>query len=215
MIRTTLRTLTLAAAVALLAPAVSRAQSTKVGGVTPADALTPQEREMLAVANEFAQRVGQAMERWIAAREVTPDRLFSTLYYPVPATDPPKFTTDYDRLSDRDLQPIQESLLARSSAIVFTVTVDRNGYLPTHNLRFSQPLTGNPAIDLVNNRTKRIFADRTGLAAAQSTAPFLIQRYARDTGETMVDLSVPVVVQGKHWGAVRIGYRPVEAKAVN
>jgi methyl-accepting chemotaxis protein len=90
------------------------------------------------------------------------------------------------------------------------VTVDRNGYLPTHNQRYSQPLTGNLANDLVNNRTKRIFNDRTGLAAAQSTAPFLVQNYQRDTGETMADLSVPVFVQGKHWGAVRIGYRRVE-----
>jgi methyl-accepting chemotaxis protein len=90
------------------------------------------------------------------------------------------------------------------------VLVDRNGYLPTHNLRYSQPLTGNLANDLVNNRTKRIFNDKTGLAAARNQAPFLIQRYQRDTGETMVDLSVPVMVKGAHWGALRIGYRQVE-----
>jgi hypothetical protein len=202
----------LALALALLAPAASLAQSTKVGGVTPVDALTPQEREMLGVATDFSQRVSQAMERWIATGEITPERLFSALYYPVPATDPPKFTTDYDRLSDRDVLPIQEAVLTRSTAIVFAVTVDRNGYLPTHNQRYAQPLTGNLAIDLVNNRTKRIFNDRTGLGAAQSTAPFLVQRYQRDTGETMVDLSVPVLVSGKRWGAVRIGYRPVDPR---
>jgi methyl-accepting chemotaxis protein len=43
-------------------------------------------------------------------------------------------------------------------------------------------------------------------------APFLIQNYQRDTGETMADLSVPVVIQGKHWGAVRIGYRRMESR---
>jgi methyl-accepting chemotaxis protein len=128
----------------------------------------------------------------------------------VPNTDPPKFTTDYDKLSDRDILPIQEGVLARSPTIVYTVTVDRNGYLPTHNQRYSMPLTGNLASDLVNNRTKRIFNDKTGLAAAQNTAPWLVQNYQRDTGETMADLSVPVFVQGKHWGAVRIGYRRLE-----
>jgi hypothetical protein len=199
---------------AALAPASASAQSQsiKVGGVTPVDALTSQEREMLGLANEFARRTTETIDKWLAAKELTPERLFSFLYYPVPNTDPPKFTTDYDRLSDRDLLPIQESVLTRSTAIVFAVTVDRNGYLPTHNQRYAQPLTGNLAIDLVNNRTKRIFNDRTGLAAAQSTAPFLVQRYQRDTGETMVDLSVPVLVQGKHWGAVRIGYRPVDSR---
>jgi hypothetical protein len=29
----------------------------------------------------------------------------------------------------------------------------------------------------------------------------------------MADLSVPIFVQGKHWGAVRIGYRRLETAA--
>ncbi len=208
----------LAAALAL-SPARAHAQpATKVGGVTPVEALTAQEREMLALGNEFARRTTETIEKWIAAKEVTPDRLFSFLYYPMPNTDPPKFTTDYDKLSDREggggLVDIQEQIYNRQpNVIVYTVTVDKNGYLPTHNKRYSMPLTGNLASDLVNNRTKRIFNDKTGLAAAQNTAPFLIQNYQRDTGETMADLSVPVSVLGKHWGAVRIGYRRIETAA--
>ncbi|WP_242338712.1 MULTISPECIES: hypothetical protein [Anaeromyxobacter] len=179
--------------------------------VTSADGLTAQEREMLDLATHFAARCAAALDRWID-KEVTKERLFSFLYYPIPATDPPKFTTEWDRLSDRDILPIEESVLAKSAVIQFAVMVDRNGYLPTHNQRYSQPLTGNLANDLVNNRTKRIFNDRTGLAAARSEAPFLIQRYQRDTGETMADLSVPIFVRGVHWGAVRIGYRAVDSR---
>jgi methyl-accepting chemotaxis protein len=171
------------------------------------DALNAQEKEMLGVAQDFARRVTETMEGWLAAKEVGEERLFSFLYFPIPRTDPPKFTTDWDRLSDRDVQGIEEAVLTRSQALVFAVLVDKNGYLPTHNVRYSQPLTGNLAVDLVNNRTKRIFNDRTGLAAAKSGAPFLIQRYQRDTGETMVDLSVPVFIRGTHWGAVRLGFR--------
>jgi hypothetical protein len=202
---------------AALAPAAAAAQgqAVKVGGVVPVDALSAQEREMLGVATEFARRTTETIDRWLAAKEVTPERLFSFLYYPVPNTDPPKFTTDYDRLSDREgpggFVEIQESAYNRApNVIIYTVTVDKHGYLPTHNKRYSMPLTGNLASDLVNNRTKRIFNDRTGLAAAQNTAPFLIQNYQRDTGETMADLSVPIFVLGKHWGAIRIGYRRVE-----
>jgi len=178
----------------------------------PAEALTPQDREMVALANDFAFRCAEALERWMAKQETSQEKLFSFLYYPIPKTDPPKFATDWDRLSDRDILPIEEAVLSKSSAISFAVLVDRNGYLPTHNQRYSQPLTGNPAIDLVNNRTKRIFNDRTGFAAATSEAPYLVQRYQRDTGESMVDLSVPVFVRGQHWGAVRIGYRPVDSR---
>jgi methyl-accepting chemotaxis protein len=214
MIRTLART---AAVLLAVAPVAAHAQSVKVGGQVSPESLTAQEREMLALGNEFAKRVTETLEKWLAAKEVTPERLFSFLYYPIPNTDPPKFNTDYDRLSDREgaggFVDIQETIYNRApNVIIFTVTVDKNGYLPTHNKRYSMPLTGNLASDLVNNRTKRIFNDRTGLAAAVNTAPFLIQNYQRDTGETMADLSVPVFIQGKHWGAVRIGYRRLETK---
>lgn len=179
---------------------------------TSAELLTAQDREMLGLANDFARRCGETIERWIAKGEVSEERLFASLYYPIPKTDPPKFSTDWDKLSDRDVLPIEEAILARSPSIFFTVMVDRHGYLPTHDQRYSLPLTGNPASDLVNNRTKRIFNDRTGLAAARNEAPFLVQRYQRDTGETMVDLSVPLQIRGRHWGAVRIGYRAVDAR---
>jgi methyl-accepting chemotaxis protein len=212
MILTSLRLVALAALLAALAPAPARAQlQTKVGGQTSLEGLTAQEQEMLAVANDFSRRCAETLEKWISSKETTRDKLFSSLYYPVPKTDPPKFTTDWDRLADRDIQAVEEAALARSPVMVYAVLVDRYGYLPTHNARYAQPLTGNLAMDLVNNRTKRIFNDRTGIAAARSVAPFLIQRYQRDTGEVMADLSVPVMVQGSHWGAVRLGYRSLDA----
>jgi methyl-accepting chemotaxis protein len=202
----------LAPSAAAAAPPKGGGATTKSGATTPPDALATQEREMLELANEFAERCTAAIDAWLKKKEVTPERLFSFLYYPQPDTDPPKFTTDYDTLSDRDILAIEEEILARAPTIIYTVMVDKNGYLPTHNQRYSQPLSGNKASDLVNNRTKRIFNDKTGLAAAQNTAPFLVQRYQRDTGETMADLSVPLIIQGKHWGAVRIGYRHLETR---
>jgi len=196
----------------LLAPAAAHAQAKAPAADALADGLPPQEREMLLLAQDFARKCGDAMEGWLQKQETSPERLLSFLYFPLPKTDPPKYTTDWDKLSDRDVQPIEEAVLGKSAAIVFAVLVDKNGYLPTHNVRYSMPLTGNLAADLVNNRTKRIFNDKTGLAAARSVAPFLVQRYQRDTGETMVDLSVPVMLRGEHWGAVRIGYRAIETK---
>lgn len=186
--------------------------SPRAGLSAAADGLNSQDRDMVALATEFATRCSSTLEKWLSSQEVSQDKLFSFLYYPMAKTDPPKFTTDWDQLSDRDILPIEEAVLAKSPAISFAVLVDRHGYLPTHNQRYSQPLTGNPATDLVNNRTKRIFDDRTGFAAATNEAPFLIQRYQRDTGEIMVDLSVPVFIRGQHWGAVRIGYRALDVR---
>jgi hypothetical protein len=196
----------LALACAALAPARSLAQA-----VPKLDSLALQEREMLALATDLSKKCAATLERWITNKEITEEKLFSFLYYPILNTDPPKYATDYDRLSDRDILPVEEAVLAKAPMILFTVLVDKNGYLPTHNTKYSQPLTGNRAVDLVNNRTKMMFIDRTGIAAARSQAPFLFQRYARDTGEVLIDLSVPVIVRGSHWGAVRIGYRQIDA----
>jgi HAMP domain-containing protein len=84
------------------------------------------------------------------------------------------------------------------------VGVDENGYLPTHNSRFQRPVTGDPQQDLSGNRTKRIFADPVGIAAAKNKEPSLVQVYKRDTGETMWDVSSPIFVKGKHWGGFRV-----------
>ena len=134
-------------------------------------------------------------------------QLFDTFYIPIPNTSPQKFHTQYDRMTDGVVRPIIDKYLSMDKRIVFVVPVDVNGYLPTHNSRYSRPLTGDGDADTKWNRTKRLFSDRTGLAAARNKEPYLLQKYSRDTGEEMGDLSVPIVVQNRHWGAIRIGYR--------
>jgi len=201
-IRSTVATLALVCAA--LVPARPLAQTSRVDG------MSAQEREMVTLVTDLAKKCAATLERWIASKEITEEKLFSFLYYPILNTDPPKYNTDYDRLSDRDILPLEEAVLAKSPVIVFVVMVDKNGYLPTHNTKYSLPLTGNRAVDLVNNRTKMMFIDRTGITAARNQSPFLFQRYQRDTGETMVDLSAPIFVRGTHWGAVRIGYRAID-----
>ena len=102
---------------------------------------------------------------------------------------------------------LQEALLASMPQLAYCGAVDDNGYFPTHNKKFSQPLTGDYATDIVNNRTKRIFNDRTGARCGSNTKAFLLQTYKRDTGEVMHDLSAPIYVDGRHWGGFRVGYR--------
>jgi HAMP domain-containing protein len=117
--------------------------------------------------------------------------------------DKPKYHTRYDALTDRAVLVFQDKFLEHQD-FVFAVGVDENGYLPTHNSRFQKPFTGDPEKDLAGNRTKRIFADPVGIAAAKNTEPTLVQVYKRDTGETMWDVSAPVFVKGKHWGGFRV-----------
>lgn len=115
------------------------------------------------------------------------------------------YATGLDSYLDNAILEIEDEFL-KDPQIVFAVLVDGNGYLPAHNSIYSQRLTGDFAPDRDNNRTKRLFDDAVGLAAAQNTSqPYLKQVYQRDTGEEMWDISSPVYVKGRHWGAFRIG----------
>jgi HAMP domain-containing protein len=129
---------------------------------------------------------------------------FDTNYVPIGNFTPPKFHTKYDTYLDKAVLSLQDEFLEDKS-VVFAVTVDKNGYLPTHNSRFQQPITGDNAKDLTGNRTKRVFNDPVGLKAAQNTQKGFQQIYKRDTGQILWDISSPIMVKGKHWGGFRIG----------
>ncbi len=134
--------------------------------------------------------------------------LFDQQYRPIPNTAPQKYSTGYDRDFQTQIQPVIDELLQRAKGATFALCVDTNGYGPTHNSKFSKPLTGNREQDLAHSRDKRIFNDPTGSRAAQNTQPCLLQTYMRDTGEILSDLSMPIEIQGKHWGALRVGFVP-------
>ena len=160
-----------------------------------------------------AQAVGKLFETAIRSGQISEAALFDRTYKPIPNTSPQKHSSQFDGFTDRVLPAIQEALLASMPQLAYAGAVDNNGYFPTHNKKFSQPLTGDYDTDLINNRTKRIFSDRTGKRCGANTRPFLLQTYKRDTGEVMHDLSVPIYVNGKHWGGFRVGYRSSHAPA--
>lgn len=163
--------------------------------------------EVRKLAENCRDEIQLEMEKLLSSNKLTVQQLFDTFYIPIPNTNPQKFNTQYDHLADEVFRFILDSYLEKDPRLLFVVAVDKNGYLPTHNTKYSRPLTDNQDFNVKHNRTKRIFNDRTGLAAAQNTKPYLLQTYSRDTGEQLVDLSVPILVKGKHWGALRIGYK--------
>jgi methyl-accepting chemotaxis protein len=158
------------------------------------------------LAHGAAEQIRQAFEQAIKEGRIRQADLFDRKHKPIENTRPEKYTTTYDQLADKLLPPIQEPILKQHEAIVYAIATDPQGYVPTHNNRFCKPLTGNHEKDLINNRTKRIFDDRTGSRCGSHAHPLLLQTYKRDTGEVMHDLSVPIFVNGQHWGGFRIGY---------
>lgn len=177
------------------------------GIVKAAELQSELDQNVYSWAQQCRKEVLEQFDLLLRSGHLNAGQLFDTFYIPIPDTNPQKYRTQYDKLTDEVLRPIIDRYLKKDKRLVFVIAVDRNGYLPTHNTRYAQPLTGNPKVDSVKNRTKRIFNDRTGLAAARNTEPYLLQRYNRDTGEKMADLSIPITVNKRHWGAIRIGYK--------
>lgn len=134
--------------------------------------------------------------------------IFDEAYKPVPNSNPQKYTTSYDKAVERQLQEAYDQLVANVPGSVFSLCVDRKGYAPTHNSKYSRPLTGDLKKDLVESRDKRMFSDPVGLRAAQNLSPWLLQTYRRDTGEVLNDLSLPIEINGRHWGGLRLGFSP-------
>jgi methyl-accepting chemotaxis protein len=132
--------------------------------------------------------------------------IFDQSYQPIAGSNPPRFTTGYDRAVERDLQAVYDGVLGQLSGCVYALAVDNRGYAPAHNSKFSQPANGSYEHDLALTRHKRIFDDPVGAKLAANRKPFLFQTYLRDTGEVINDLSMPIVVDGRHWGAVRVGF---------
>jgi methyl-accepting chemotaxis protein len=88
--------------------------------------------------------------------------------------------------------------------------VNADSYLSAHNQRYSKPLTGDEAADLVGNRTCRKFERPSELRSAKNTEALLLQTYLRDTGEILCDIAMPISIGGRIWGNVRVGV-PAEA----
>jgi methyl-accepting chemotaxis protein len=167
---------------------------------------------MIEIVQSRAAQIAEAFADALTAGQISEQDLFDTDYVLIARTDPPQAMTRFVRLTDRILPPIQEPVLELDARIVFCAAVDRNGYLPTHNAQFSRPQSNDPVWNAANCRNRRIFDDRVGLKAGRSTAPFLLQVYRRDMGGgqsvLMKDLSAPITVGGRHWGGLRLAYRP-------
>ncbi|MEM9604785.1 MAG: methyl-accepting chemotaxis protein [Pseudomonadota bacterium] len=174
---------------------------------TTSEFTDPFHEHVLDIAKEASPAIGAALERGLANRIYSEDQLFEPVYELIRATDPKKYKTRFDDWCDNHLPAIQEPILDLDEHIVFAITADRSGYVPTHNLRFSKPLTGRRTLDIVGNRTKRVFADHVGRTVGRHEQPHMLQIYRRDTGEIMFDMSVPVYVNGRHFGGFRVGYR--------
>ncbi|HJV81494.1 methyl-accepting chemotaxis protein [Noviherbaspirillum sp.] len=158
---------------------------------------------------EAAAKICALLEEGVRSGALSEADLFDSKHKPIPGTNPEQFMTRFTPYCDQVLPEILEDILTWAPKIVFSVVTDRKGYIPTHNRKFSKPQGSDPVWNQANSRNRRFFIGRTETAAINNRKRFLLQTYRRDMGGgkhvVMKDLSVPIVVDGKHWGALRIG----------
>lgn len=135
--------------------------------------------------------------------------VLDTNYRAVPNTNPQKYTTAYNAYFDTELQPLYEQGLQDISGAIYCVLSDLNGYVSTHHRKFQKELTGDFAHDVIYSRHRKIyFTNETEKRRSKNLQPFLFQTYCRDTGEVLNDISMPIFVNGSHWGAIVVGFKP-------
>jgi methyl-accepting chemotaxis protein len=160
---------------------------------------------------DTAAVIAAGFEKAIDSGEIRLDDLFDENYTPIAGSNPQQMMTRFVSFTDRILPAIQEPVLGMDPRVVFCAAIDRNGFLPTHNRKFSQPQGSDVAWNTANCRNRRMFNDRVGLASGRNTKPFLLQTYRRDMGggvfALMKDASAPIVIRGRHWGGFRMGYK--------
>jgi methyl-accepting chemotaxis protein len=166
---------------------------------------------LIRVVIDTAKAISAAFEAAVERGDIRLEQLMDENYREIPGTNPKQYLTDYVAFTDRILPPIQDPIQKTDPRIVFCVAWAKGGYLPTHNPNYRLPQGPDPVWNNANCRNRRLFSDRAVKKVAENTRPFLLQTYRRDMGGghfvLMKDLSSPIRVRGRHWGAFRMGFR--------
>jgi methyl-accepting chemotaxis protein len=167
---------------------------------------------LIRVVIDTARQISAAFENAVGRGDIRLEQLMDENYREIPGTNPKQYLTDYVEFTDRILPAIQDPIQKIDPRIVFCVAWARGGYLPTHNPNYRLPQGPDPVWNNANCRNRRLFNDRAVKKVAANTKPFLLQTYRRDMGGgnfvLMKDVSAPIHVRGRHWGAFRMGFRP-------
>jgi hypothetical protein len=137
---------------------------------------------------------------------LTKDDIFDENYIEIPGTNPKKYTTRFTNVFSKWIQGVEDQFLL-DTEVEFAILVDKNGYVPIHNSKYSHPPTNNYAKDVVYSRSQRNFSAYEGIKKIlnYNGDSAIKELYQRDTGETLWNIGAPVRLYGKQWGSFIIG----------
>jgi methyl-accepting chemotaxis protein len=141
-----------------------------------------------------------------------------------------KYDSAYDLYTDDRWQGIMDSFMNDEDVIyamaaAYSDNPSYAGYIATHNSIYSErgeaskDAWGDEGFLSQNFRANRVFNDQTGYNAVMNTNTdeVYLQKYDRlIDGRTVEawDISYPLMIDGKHWGAVRVAVSKEKADAL-
>lgn len=153
---------------------------------------------------QWAEQVMQALEKISASGVNVFDNNYRELN---PGEKYIQYMTSYVQAAEPVLQPILDGFLQQQPDFAYAVASNKDGYVPVHHSRVSKPRTGDAETDNTYSRNMRkYFTSRAEQRRCTHESPFLLQTFIRDTGEILNDLSIPLYVNGRHWGALIMGF---------
>lgn len=163
-----------------------------------------------------AKGVSRIMEEAVDNGILRAEDLFDANYQMIQGASPPKYRTQYDSYLDKAILKLQDEFL-EDSAVLYAVSVDANGYVPTHNTRYQQNSGEDTPADIDRDRSKRISSDPFTVTASKNMNKGFVQQIASANGSDVCDVSSPILLKGRYWGFFKVGMTtaPVHDRAVD
>lgn len=121
------------------------------------------------------------------------DALFDEHY--VQEKEAGKYSTKFSAYFESEVLPLLKQWAQFNKRIIYVVSMDKNAYIPAH---------------LMPARSRVKMSDPVSVDGARSSAVIgqAFRRPLEAGGEVVNDIVCPLVVEGRHWGCLRIGYMP-------
>ncbi len=153
-----------------------------------------------------SRAMSEIMYFMIKNNMLTKEDIFDTNYIEIPGTNPKKYTTRFTAVFAKWIQGIEDQFLL-DTEVDFAILMDKNGYVPIHNTKYSHPPTNNYARDVIYSRSQRNYSAYEGIKKIldYNGDSAIKELYKRDTGEMLWNIGAPVRLYGKQWGSFIVG----------
>ncbi|WP_169741293.1 methyl-accepting chemotaxis protein [Andreprevotia chitinilytica] len=130
--------------------------------------------------------------------------LFDHNYQAIAGTNPTQYHTSYDVEYEKRFQQMFDRYSNDVPGCDLTVICHNDhAYPPTHVSKYCKPHGADVKFNTGNGRDKRFHDGNPMLKKCSlDQSPMLFQAYVRDVGDIFSLVSVPVKVEGRHWGGL-------------